>query len=196
MAKVKLGPRLLVYPMPAFLVGANVQGKPNFATVAWGGIVCDTPPLIAVALRPYRYTYKGIQENDTFSVNIPSVSQVVETDYCGIVSGSKADKADVCGYSVYYGELKTAPLISECPVNMECRVFQIDNLGSHALVIGEVLECYATDECLTEGRPDVTKINPFLYSDGEYLAFGRSLGRAFKIGRILKKPGAGVSGLK
>ena len=189
MEKVKLGPRLLAYPMPAFLVGANVEGKPNFATVAWGGVVCGTPPLIAVSLRHYRYTYKGIKENGTFSINIPSTPQVIETDYCGIVSGTKTDKASVCGYSVYYGEVKTAPLISECPVNMECRVFQIDSLGSHALVIGEVVECHITGECLTDGQPDVMKIDPFLYSDGGYLAFGRSLGRAFKIGRSLKNQG-------
>jgi len=176
--------------MPAFLVGANKEGRPNFTTVAWGGVVCDTPPLVAVSLRHYRYSYKGIKENGTFSINIPSVGQVVETDYCGIISGSKVNKSEVCKFNVFYGPLKTAPLISECPVNLECSVFQIESLGSHALVIGEVIECYLDESCLTEGKADIGKIKPLIYADNDYFAFGQAVGRAFKIGRQLKTPRA------
>ena len=192
MAKVKLGPQTLAYPMPAFLVGASVGGKPNFLTVAWGGIACAEPPMVAVALRHRRYTYKGIKENGTFSVNVPSDKMVVATDYCGIVSGLKADKVKACGFHVFYGALKSAPLIEECPLNLECRVFRVDDLGSHALVVGEIVECHVSEECLTGGRPDASKIKPLIYSEGpqaQYRAFGRVLGRAFSVGRRLKATG-------
>ena len=76
MGKVALGPQTLVYPMPAMLVGADVDAKPNFMTVAWGGIACGDPPMISVAIRHVRHTLKGIRQNQTFSVNIPSVEQV------------------------------------------------------------------------------------------------------------------------
>ncbi len=189
MAKVKLGPLELVYPMPAFLVGSLCGGGPSFATVAWGGIVCSTPPSVGISLRPSRHTLKGIKEHGTFSVNIPSVAQITETDYCGIVSSAKVDKVRVCGFHIFYGTLTTAPLIEECPLNLECSLSEMVTLGSHILIIGEVIESHVSEECLTDGRPDVDKIRPLCYSSGhtaEYRALGEALGPAFKIGRTLK----------
>jgi flavin reductase (DIM6/NTAB) family NADH-FMN oxidoreductase RutF len=189
MAKVKLGPSTLAFPMPAFLVGANVSGKPNFMAVAWGGIACSRPPMITVALQHHRYTYKGIQENGTFSVNIPSEDLVTETDYCGIFSGAKTDKVKICGFQVFYGEMETAPMIEQCPLNLECKLFQVVELGSHALVIGEIIQTHTNENCLTDGRVDAAKIKPFIYTEGlatQYQAFGKTLGPAFKIGRSLK----------
>ena len=88
MKKIALGPQTLIYPMPAFLIGANVGEKPNFMTAAWSGIAASTPPMITVALQHHRYTLKGMRENGTFSVNVPSAGLVRETDYCGLVSGT------------------------------------------------------------------------------------------------------------
>ena len=187
--KITLGPRPLVYPMPSFLVGANVEGGPNFMAVAWGGIACSRPPMVSVALQHHRYTYKGIKQKGTFSVNIPSQDQVTETDYCGIVSGAKADKNKVCGFKVFYGKLETAPMIEQCPMNLECKVVHVLDLGSHALIIGEVMETYINQDCLTEGEPDATKIKPFIYTEGplaQYYSFGEVLAPAFKVGRKLK----------
>ncbi|MCL2149992.1 MAG: flavin reductase family protein [Dehalococcoidia bacterium] len=182
MAKAKLGPQELVYPMPAFLVGALNGDCPNFATVAWGGIVCSTPPMVGISLRPSRFTYKCIKEHSTFSVNIPSITQVAETDFCGIISGSKIDKVFACDFHIFYGALKTAPLIEECPMNLECTLSEMTTLGSHVLMIGEIIESYVSEECLTNGRPDVDKIRPLSYSAGrvaEYRALGEILGPAF-----------------
>jgi flavin reductase (DIM6/NTAB) family NADH-FMN oxidoreductase RutF len=187
--KVKLGPRPLVYPMPAFLVGADVDGKPNFMAVAWGGIACSRPPMVSVALQHHRYTYKGIKEKGTFSINIPSQEQVTQTDYCGIVSGAKTDKNQVCGFKIFYGKLETAPMIEQCPLNLECKVVHILDLGSHAFIIGEVMETYVNTDCLTGGEPDASKIKPFIYSEGplaQYYSFGEILAPAFNIGRKLK----------
>ncbi|MEK7353134.1 MAG: flavin reductase family protein, partial [Chloroflexota bacterium] len=119
MGKVKLGPQTLIYPMPALLFGVNIDGKPDFMAVASGGIACQDPPMISVAIRHQRYTSKGIRQNLTFSVNVPSTDMAKETDYCGIESGAKVNKVEVCQFKVFYGKSENAPLIEQCPVNLE-----------------------------------------------------------------------------
>ena len=191
MKKVAMGPRTLIYPMPATLVGANVNGKSNFMAVAWCGIANSEPPMISVALRHNRYTLKGIRDKLTFSVNIPSRDLVEETDYCGITSGSKVNKTEVCHFKVFYGKLSDAPLIEQCPINLECKVVHILDLGSHVLVIGRIEETYVSENCLTEGKPDVNKIEPFAYitTIQQYQALGEVVAEAFSIGKELKVKG-------
>ncbi len=189
MNKMLMGPQTLIYPMPVLLVGANVDGKPNFLAVAWGGIANGEPPMISVAIRHSRYTLKGIQQNLTFSVNIPSCDMVREADYCGIKSGAKVDKVAVCQFRIFYGKLDSAPLIEQCPVNLECKVMHILNLGSHSLVVGRIEETHISENCLTDGKPDVGKIKPFIYTTTpfeNYQAFGEVIARAFSIGKQLK----------
>jgi len=190
MSKIAIGARTLLYPLPAVLVGANVDGKPNFSTYAWCGIVSSRPPMLSVAFQHQRHTFKGVKQNGTFSVNIPSIELVEETDYCGLVSGRKTDKVADCKFNVFYGELANAPMISECPVNIECLALHILNLGSHEMVVGRIKEVYATDSCLTNGEPDVNKIQPFLWVTdpvNQYWTFGKPIGEAFRIGRRMKK---------
>jgi len=189
MGKILMGPQTLLYPMPALLVGANVDDKPNFMAVGWGGIVNGEPPMISVALRHQRYTLKGIKQNMTFSVNVPSTDLVKETDYCGIISGAKVNKAEVCRFKVFYGKLDNAPLIEQCPINLECKVVHILDLGSHSLVIGRVEETHVSDSCLTNGKPDVNKIKPLIYTTdpaSQYQALGEVVAKAFSIGKELK----------
>jgi flavin reductase (DIM6/NTAB) family NADH-FMN oxidoreductase RutF len=188
MTKFKLGPQALLYPMPVLLVGSMVAGKPNFMTAVWGGIACGEPPMLSVAIRPTRYTLKGINENKSFSINIPDTTLVKESDYCGIVSGSKVDKVAACGFKVFFGQQSGAPLIEACPVNLECVVHQTVELGSHVLVIGRITECHISEHCLTNGRADVTKINPFIYTTGQsqYQELGAVIAKAFSVGNEIK----------
>jgi len=188
MGKITLGPQRLMYPRPALLVGASVDGRPNFMTVGGGGVANGEPPMISVPIRHRRYTLKGILQNWTFSINTPSVDLVKETDYCGMVSGSDVDKVETCNFKVFYGHLGSAPLIEQCPVALECKVVHVLNLGSHCLVIGQVEESYVSEDCLTDGKPDATKINAIIYSLEQqlYLAFGQVIARAFSVGKELK----------
>ncbi|WP_054032342.1 flavin reductase family protein [Desulfatitalea tepidiphila] len=189
MKKIKLGAQTFVYPMPAFLIGADVAGKANFMTAAWSGIANSSPPMATVALQHHRHTLKGIKENGTFSINVPSVDQVRETDYCGIVSGARKDKTRDCAFEVFYGELETAPLIAQCPLNLECKVIHMLNLGSHTLVVGQVVETHVSEACTTDGLPDVAKVKPLVYSAGAEKAYhgvGAALGLAFSAGKELK----------
>lgn len=189
MGKVQVGPQPLVYPMPTTLVGANVDGKPNFMAVAWCGIANGEPPMVSVAIRHQRYTNRGIRQNMTFSVNVPSTYMVKETDYCGIVSGSKVDKVKACQFKVFYGKLETAPLIEQCPVNLECKVVHMIDLGSHTCIIGRIEEVHVSESCLTDGEPDVNKVKPFAFITGKaryYQALGDYVAKAFSIGEELK----------
>lgn len=186
MSKKRIGPFPMIWPHPTVLVGANVDGYPDFAAVAWTGVAASNPPSVTIGLQPHRYSLKGIHQNMTFSVNIPSVDQVKETDYCGLVSGAKADKVKDCNFSVFYGVVETAPLIEECPINLECRVTHILNLGSHALVIGKVEEVHINEDCLTDDKPDMDKAKPFVFGPGKYHAVGQAFADAFSIGKELK----------
>jgi flavin reductase (DIM6/NTAB) family NADH-FMN oxidoreductase RutF len=114
---------------------------------------------------------------------------VTEADYCGIVSGQETNKAEVCRFTNFYGKLGNAPMIEQCPVNLECKVVHTLGLGSHLLLIGRVEETYITEECLTDGKPDVAKIKPIIYSEGlarQYQAFGDVIASAYLVGRKLK----------
>lgn len=189
MSKIKLGKQTIMYPLPVLLVGANVDNKPNVMTVAWGTIANMEPPMACVAIRHIRHTNRGIKENNTFSINVPSTESVVETDYCGITPGSKVDKIKACKFDVFYGILQTAPMIEQCPLNLECSVFQIIDLGSHDLIIGKIEEIYVDESCLTDNKPDVTKIKPFSYNFGSELSYheiGKGIAMAFNVGKNLK----------
>lgn len=192
MSKQQFGPQPWLFPNPTILVGTMVNGKPNAAAYAWSGITGGDPPTISVGIRPSRYTLEGILQNRTFSVNIPSEDLIKETDYCGIVSGRDADKIDDCGFTVFYGKLDTAPLIDQCPVNLECELIHTLNVGIHVLVIGKIVETHVSDICLTDGQPDIMKVRPIIYSRGakpKYNAVGELIGTPFQAGLDLKKKG-------
>lgn len=191
MNKKTLGPQTMLYPMPVLLIGADVDGKPNFMAASWSGIACSDPPMLTVAFQPQRHTLKGVKKNRTFSVNIPSVSQMKETDYTGIFSGSKEpDKTEVAGFEVFYGETKAAPMIAQCPVNLECTVVITLELGSHDLIVGQIREVHASDSVLdADGKVDPGKVDPLIFTvpDRSYRRMGEVVGKAFKVGAELGK---------
>lgn len=186
MTKKQLGPVPILWPHPAVLVGASVDGRPDFATVAWAGVVAGSPPAVAIGLQPHRHSLKGIRQNMTFSVNIPSTDLVKETDYCGLISGAKTDKVRDCGFEVFYGTLLTAPMIGQCPINLECQALHMLNLGSHILVVGKIVETYISEDCLTDDKPDIAKVKPFAFGPGGYHVIGKAFAEAFSIGKEIK----------
>lgn len=199
MAKVNLehkaGPLPILGFYPTILAGADVGGAPDFTTVAWTGVAASLPPSITIALQHHRHSLKGIRENMCFSVNIPSADQVKETDYCGLASGARVNKAADCHFTVFYGKLKHAPFIEQCPVNHGCEVVQILNLGSHELIVGRIVETHVSEECLVGGRLDPTKVNPFLFAGTGYYSIGQYLGDAFRCG-ITVNPNARLDTLE
>lgn len=185
MEKHEISIERISYPMPCSIVGAKVNGKPNFLTVAWFSMVNFKPPYLGIALNTIHYTNPGIKESGTFSVNIPSSDMAEITDYCSIVSGRKYDKAK--SFEIFYGKLKTAPMIQECPYNLECKLIQTVKLVSNELYIGEIVAAYSDERYLTNGIPDMKKVNPIVLSmpDTKYFKVGEYLGQAWEIGEKL-----------
>ena len=186
--KKKLGGINVLYPTPTVLVGAMVDDKPNFITIAHIGIVNHaTPHLISLSMGKSHHTNPGIKENKAFSVNIPSENLVAETDYVGLVSGKKTDKSDL--FEIFYGELENAPMIKECPLNMECRLYDTYDTPTHDLFIGEIVETYADESVLAEGKVDLAKLKPLLFdmSSVKYWSVGEVVAGAWNVGKKLKR---------
>ena len=185
--KISIGAKNCLYPLPTTIIGANINGKPNYITIAHIGIM----DLVSVSLgmNKVHYTNAGIKENKTFSVNIPSISMVKETDYCGLVSGKSIDKAGL--FNSFYGKLETAPMIKECPINMECKLIQIVNFPRHDIFIGEIIETYCDDSCMTDNIVDFAKVQPILFTmnDTGYWKLGERFARAWSIGKNYKRMG-------
>lgn len=184
--KVKTGWKLPLMPLPVGLLGAHVNGKPNFKTVVWFNMIHDNPPLIGVAMSKKHYTSPGIKENGTFSINIPTSDMFVVTDYCGLHSGSKVDKSKE--FDLFYGELKTAPMIKECSVNIECKLVDIKDFKNTELFIGEIIEIYSDEKYITDKKPDVKKFDSFIFvmPNGPYRKIGDYLAEAYEVGTSYK----------
>jgi flavin reductase (DIM6/NTAB) family NADH-FMN oxidoreductase RutF len=186
MEKIRIENNFFI-PMPVVLVGTYVAGKENFMTVGWCARANANPPMILCGIGNHHYTPKGIAETKTFSVNIPSSSLLVKTDYCGIVSGEKTDKSKV--FDVFYGSLKTAPMIKECPVTLECRLVQTVSLPTNTLFIGEIAGAYADGRVIRQGKPDFPEIDPLFLTmpDNRYWTLGKYAGDAWSTGKNLLK---------
>jgi flavin reductase (DIM6/NTAB) family NADH-FMN oxidoreductase RutF len=177
-----------LYPMPTTLVGATVNGKPNFLTVAHVGILNHgTPQYLSVGLGKVHYSNAGISRNRTFSICMPSEDLMVKTDYCGLKTGKKVDKAAL--FDIFFGELKTAPMIRQCPVNMELRLHDVLDFDTHDIFIGELVQTYADDKVLTNGKIDVSKLRPLLFdmASVKYWRLGEAIGNCWNVGKTLKR---------
>ncbi len=177
-----------LYPTPTVIVGAMVNGKPNYITIAHIGIVNHARPyLISLSSAKVHYTNAGIKQNKAFSVNIPSQQLVIETDYAGLVSGKNTDKSEL--FEIFHGQLENVPMIKECPINMECRLYDVYDTPTHDLLIGEIVETYADESVLSEGKIDLTKLKPLLFdmSSIKYWSVGEVVADCWKIGKQLKK---------
>ncbi|MFH0838875.1 MAG: flavin reductase family protein [Candidatus Omnitrophota bacterium] len=187
MKKITIQPNVFLHPMPVVLIGTVVSGKANFMAVGWVSRVNYNPPMIAFSSGKAHYSNQGIGENKTFSVNIPHAELIEETDYCGMVSGRETDKSKL--FTIFYGDLKNAPMIEECPVCMECKCTTTVDMATNILFIGEIVNAYSEERYLTEGKPDIKKIKPFTLSmpDNNYWAVGEKMADAWSVGKILKK---------
>jgi len=177
-----------LYPMPTTLVGATVNAKPNFLTVAHVGILNHaTPQYLSIGLGKRHYSNAGIHENRSFSICLPSEDLMVETDYCGIVTGRKTDKAAL--FEVFYGQLKTAPMIRQCPVNMELELHEVLDYKTHDVFIGKLVQTYAEDDVLTGGKIDIAKLRPLLFdmASAKYWRLGPAVGNCWQAGKSMKK---------
>jgi len=174
--------------MPCTLVGATVDGRPNFLAVAHVGILNHgQPQYLSIGLSKAHYTNHGIRANGSFSICLPSEGLVVETDYCGIMSGKTTDKASL--FDVFYGDLQTAPMIRQCPVCMECRLERVLSFVAHDIFVGELVATFADESVLSGGAIDISKVKPLLFdmASKKYYSLGKSIGDCWSLGKQLKR---------
>ncbi|MBC7230757.1 MAG: flavin reductase family protein [Actinobacteria bacterium] len=175
--KRKRSPSTLFLPKPVALISAAHAGRDNVMTAAWVNVVCMEPPQVAVAVRESRFTHQLVQASGEFVVNVPSSDLWRAVDMCGMVSGRDQDKFALAGLSRGRAAEVGAPLVEECPLNIECRVSASLPLGSHTLFVGLVLAVHLEEECMGEkGNIDVEEFRPYVLNHREYWSMGRRLG--------------------
>ena len=168
-----------LFPVPAVMVSCGADNfSPNIITIAWVGSVNSAPPMVSVSIRASRHSYGLVKATKEFVVNLPCAQQVEALDYCGVMSGATVDKFADMNLTPVMGTQKHAPLIKECPVNLECQVVQEIDLGSHTMFIGEVKQVHISEELLNEqGRVDHKKLNPIVYCGPHYYNLGELAGQ-------------------
>lgn len=178
MAKQMWKPGNMLYPVPAVMISvADGKGRSNIITVAWTGTICTNPPMVSISVRPERYSYAMLKETGEFAINLTTEKLALATDYCGVKSGRECDKFKEMSLSKEKGEFISAPLIGESPVNIECKVREIQELGSHHLFLSEVLAVHADEAYLNDkNKFELEKARPIVYSHGAYFGLGKLLG--------------------
>lgn len=187
-AKSPIGANTFVYPMPVVLVGAVVDDRPNYMTAAWVTRVSYEPPLLGVSISKRQHTAKGILEHGQFGISIPGRDLVVAADYVGMVSGRTVDKSKVI--ETLFGVLPHAPLAAACPLGMACRLTQTVELPHNHFFIGEIVEAYSEARFLTNGMPDIRKMQPFTLTmpDNQYWSVGNPVAKAWDVGKSFPAP--------
>ncbi len=178
MAKQTWKPGNMLYPVPAVMVSCQREGgKPNIITVAWAGTICSDPAMLSISVRKNRYSYDIIKETKEFVVNLTTKQLCRATDYCCVRSGRDVDKFQEMHLTPQPSEKVKAPGIAESPVNIECRVTQVLELGTHDMFLAEVVAVRVDDDYMDEkGRFDLNAADLVTYSHGEYFTLGKKLG--------------------
>lgn len=179
MAKQSWKPGNMLYPVPAVMVSCQRENeKPNIITVAWAGTICTNPAMLSISVRPERYSYNIIKETKEFVVNLVTSDLVYATDYCGVKSGRDVDKFKEMNLHKSISKVVKAPGIEESPVNIECCVKEIKELGSHHMFISEVVSVNIDDKYMDKtGKFNLNKAGLVSYSHGEYFELGKKLGK-------------------
>ncbi len=178
MSKVIWKPGTFEYPIPAVMVSCGNMEKSNIITVAWTGIINTNPAMVYISIRKSRYSYEIIKETKEFVINLTTENLAYKTDWCGVKSGANVDKFAEMHLTKQKGEFVNCPCIKESPVSIECRVKEINDLGSHTMFIAEVLSIDADEKYIDEkGAFDISKCKLMAYANGGYYALGRKIGK-------------------
>ncbi len=179
MAKVPFKPGTLLYPLPVVMVSCgSLEGEKNIITVAWTGTICSDPPMCYISVRKERHSHSIISKSKEFVINLTTEQLAKATDWCGVRSGRDYDKFKEMHLTPGPCQLLKAPLIEECPLNIECRVVEVKELGSHDMFIAEVVAIDAEETLIDKGTGafQLNHASPLAYSHGKYYGLGEKLG--------------------
>jgi flavin reductase (DIM6/NTAB) family NADH-FMN oxidoreductase RutF len=180
MSKLIWKPGTMIYPLPAVMVSCgSAPEEYNIITISWTGTICTDPAMCYISVRPERHSYDIIKKNGEFVINLTTKKLAFATDWCGVKSGSKHNKFSEMGLTPAPASKVKAPLIYESPVNIECVVREIKELGSHHMFLSEVVAVNADDKYV-DNKTGLFKLNdavPLCYSHGKYYETGSFLGK-------------------
>lgn len=178
MGRVDFKPGNMLYPVPAVLVScADKDGNDNLFTVAWTGTICSDPAMVSISVRPSRYSYDLIKSTGEFVINLTTKKLVKATDFCGVKSGRDVDKWKEMNLHKLPASKVAAPLLEESPVNIECKVTEVKELGTHHMFLAEVVAVHVDDKYMDEkGTFHLNDTDLITYSHGTYMSLGEKLG--------------------
>lgn len=191
MSKIQWKPGTMIYPLPAIMVSCGASpGEYNILTVSWTGTICTDPAMCYISVRPQRYSYAIIKKNMEFVINLTTKDLAFATDWCGVKTGSRHKKFEEMKLTPVPASIVKAPMIEESPVNIECVVKEIKELGSHHMFISEVVAVHADEKYIDE-KTGLFRLNdsvPLVYSHGKYYETGKLVGKfGFSVRKKNKK---------
>lgn len=177
LAKETLKPSAFLNPVPVVMCSAEHAGISDIITVAWCGTVNSDPPMISVSVRKSRFSYDLIKNSGKVCVNLVSEALLGACDLCGVKSGRDVDKFAATGLTPVSSPIHGIPMIGEAPVNLECSVDRVIELGSHDMFLLNVDGVYVSRSIIDAGgKADLKKARLVAYCHGEYYALGKILG--------------------
>ena len=180
--KSDVGAKLAIYPTPVYLVATyDREGKANVMTVGWGGVCNSNPPCVCISVRPATHTYHALMERKAFTLNLATEKFAKEAAYCGRVSGRNVDKFKEVGFTAIKSKVVDAPYIQELPVNVECDIIQIHEIGSHNQFIAQIMNVKIDDNLLNKDKPIIELLKPIVYGVGNDFNYYR-IGENINIG--------------
>jgi flavin reductase (DIM6/NTAB) family NADH-FMN oxidoreductase RutF len=191
MSKVLWKPGTMIYPLPAVMVSCGISPEEyNIITISWTGTICTDPAMCYISVRPGRHSYNIIKKNGEYVINLTTKSLAFATDWCGVKSGKEYRKFEEMKLTPYPASKISTPLIKESPVNIECIVKEIKELGSHHMFISEIVAVNA-DEKYIDQKTGLFRLNesvPICYSHGKYYETGELIGKfGYSVERKKKK---------
>ncbi len=170
----------MLNPVPVVMVSCgSISQKTNIITIGWTGTICTIPPMLSISVRKSRFSHALIKDSGKFVVNLVSQPLVRAADWCGVKSGRDFDKFAEMGLTAVKAVTSNCPVIDESPVNIECTVSQIIELGSHDLFIANIDSVSVSQDLIdsSTGAMDLKKANLAAYCHGEYMALGSQIGK-------------------
>ena len=168
----------LLAPLPPALVSCGTGGEVNLLTVAWTGILSTVPPKTYISVRPSRHSYGLLLSQGEFVIHLPSAAMARTVDFCGMYTGAKVNKIERCGLHLTASQSVSVPTVSECPLALECRIFDRVPLGSHDMFLADVTAVTLDERLLDKnGTLHMERADLLAYAHGHYYALGQQIGK-------------------
>ena len=196
MARKNFNAGTLTAPLPPVMATVGNMERANIITIGWTGILSSDPPRTYISVRPQRHSHGMLKEGMEFVINLPTVPLARAVDYAGIFTGAKVNKFKECRLTKTESLKVAPPTIAECPVAIECKVYEVVSMGTHDVFLADIVSVSCDESILDEnGRLQFDKANLLAYAHGEYFALGEKIGSfgfsAAKKNKTQKKAPAG-----